>query len=135
MTISNMREEMPIDPKRKTALDEIRQNIAKHGFHTYFVTGGGAPHYAYTIGLSESFGAELILAGAYYYDIDEVSTIVKNVADKLRSTRAGQTQFEVGVPGTFTLGRVDVSWQKRLMTGVFDYYHVDDFDAYQILPD
>jgi Domain of unknown function (DUF4262) len=126
---------MTIDPKQN-AINEIRRNIAKHGFHTYFVTGGGAPHYAYTIGLSESLGAELILAGAYYYDVDEVSIIIKNVAGKLRSAHTGQIQqMEAGVPGTFTLGKVDESWEKRLMAGVFDYYRVSAFDAYQILPD
>ena len=36
--------------KRQKALDEIREHIAKYGFHTYVVTGGGDPHFGYTIG-------------------------------------------------------------------------------------
>ena len=34
---------MENDIKRKP-LDQIRQNIAQHGFHTYVVTGGEGPH-------------------------------------------------------------------------------------------
>ena len=54
---------MRSEEKRLSALNDIRENIAKHGFHTYVVTGGGYPHFGYTIGLTESLGAELILAG------------------------------------------------------------------------
>jgi hypothetical protein len=60
---------------RHSALDEIRRNIAESGFHIYVVTGSGKPHYGYTIGLRESLGAELILAGAYFYELDEAGKI------------------------------------------------------------
>ncbi len=53
--------------KRESALNEDWRNIAEYGFHTYVVTGSGKPHYGYTIGLTESLGRELILAGAYFY--------------------------------------------------------------------
>jgi hypothetical protein len=60
---------------RAKALDLIKRNIEKSGFHIYLVAGGGrTPRFVYTIGLRESLGAELVLAGALYYeDKDETS--------------------------------------------------------------
>src|SRR5258708_24981042 len=83
---------MANDVERKAALDLIRQNIALHGFHTYVITGGGNPHYAYTIGLSQSLGAEIVLAGAYLYLLDELPKIIKNVVAELRPPVALDTR-------------------------------------------
>lgn len=48
----------------------IRSNIARSGHHTNLISGGSAiPRYAYTIGLREALGAELILPGATYYSV------------------------------------------------------------------
>ena len=74
---------MRSEEKRLKALNDIRENIAKHGFHTYVVTGGGYPHFGYTIGLTESLGAELILAGTYFYRLDDVSKVIKSVKGEL----------------------------------------------------
>jgi hypothetical protein len=132
------RQERPMknDPKRETALTEIRRNIVEYGFHTYFVTGGGIPHYGYTIGLSESLSAELILAGAYFFEQDEVSKILMSIATKIQSSVSWQEQkIEARPWGTFSLRKVDTSWAKALMLGAFDYYQVKAVDAYQIVPD
>jgi len=121
---------------REAALESIRQNIAEFGFHSYGVTGSGQPHYGYTIGLSESLGAELILAGAYFYELNEVGEVIRSVAGKLQAPIARETaQIEVSPWGLFSLRKVDMSWAKTLMLGVFDYYNVEAIDAYQILPD
>ena len=54
--------------QRERALEVIRENIACSGHHTYVVSAGGqTPRFAYTIGVSESIGVELILAGAIFY--------------------------------------------------------------------
>ena len=71
---------------REAALNEIRQNIAESGFHVYGVTGSGEPHYGYTIGLSESLGAELILAGAYFYELNEVGKVIRSIAAQIAIT-------------------------------------------------
>ncbi len=58
---------MATEAERKQALDRIRENIAREGHHIYLVSGGAAtPRFAYTIGVSESIGVELILAGAVF---------------------------------------------------------------------
>ncbi len=127
---------MTIVAKRRAALDEIRQNIAKHGCHIYGVTGGGDPHYDYTIGLSESLGAELILPGAYYYELNEVSKIINAIISELEPPVAWETRkLDLGSWGTFSLRKVDMSWAKDLMLGVFDCYQVKTIQAYQIVPD
>ncbi len=127
---------MAHDHDREAALTEIRQNIAEHGFHIYVVTGSGKPHYGYTIGLSESLGAELILAGAYFYELNEVGKIIQSIAGKLRLPVSGETgQIEASPWGMFSLRKIDTSWAKTLMLGVFDYYKMETIDAYQILPD
>jgi hypothetical protein len=56
-------------PARAKALEQIKHNIEKSGFHVYIVMGAGpTPRFAYTIGLRESLGAELVLAGGLYYE-------------------------------------------------------------------
>jgi hypothetical protein len=127
---------MTDDTNREAALKEIRQNIAEYGFHTYVVTGSGVPHYGYTIGLSESLGAELVLAGSYFYELTEVSKIIRSIARELRSpVTAGVAQIHTGPWGVFSLRKVDVSWARALMAGAFDYYKAKTIDAYQIVPD
>ena len=123
------------DPRREAALTEIRKNIAELGFHTYFVTGAGIPHYGYTIGLSESLKAELILAGAYVFESADISKIIMTIAARIQPSVAWQQKIEVRPWGTFSLRKVDISWAKGLMLGVFDYYQVNAIEAYQIVPD
>ena len=122
--------------KREAALNEIRRNIAKSGFHTYVVTGSGHPHYGYTIGLTESLGAEIILAGSYFYRLDEVAPVIRSVAEKLRSAVEWPTNTVRETPwGNFSFRRVDMSWAKELMLGVFDCYGPNAVEAWQIVPD
>jgi len=124
------------EAQRLRALNEIRQNIAEHGCHIYVVTGGGYPHFGYTVGLSESLGAELILAGTYFYRLDEVSKVIKGVVGELRPTVELETlRIESDSWGTFSLRRVHMSWAKSLMLGAFDFYKVETIRAYQIVPD
>jgi hypothetical protein len=127
---------MTNDTRRIAALNEIRKNIAERGFHTYGVTGGGYPHYGYTIGLSESIGAELVVAGAYFYSLKEVSEVIRGIADELRLPDGWVSQkFEFGSLGVFSLRKVHESWAKSLLLGVFDFYQVDSVNAFQIVPD
>jgi hypothetical protein len=83
-----------------------------------------------------SLGAELILAGAYFYELKEVVNVIRSIAEKLRPPIAGEPRpIEASPWGVFSLRKVDVSWAKTLMLGVFDYYKVKTIDAYQIIPD
>jgi hypothetical protein len=62
---------MASENQQKLALDRIRDNIARSGQHIYVVSGEEIPRFAYTIGITESVGVELILAGAVIYMYDE----------------------------------------------------------------
>jgi hypothetical protein len=124
------------EEKRLKALNDIRENIAKHGFHTYVVTGGGYPHFGYTIGLTESLGAELILAGTYFYRLDDVSKVIKSVKGELLPPVAWNTvRADTESWGTFSFRKVHTSWATALMLGAFDYYPGQSIEAYQIVPD
>src|SRR5947209_14459606 len=97
------------EAKRKAALDRIRKNIARSGHHVYLVLGGATPRFAYTIGVSESIGAELILAGTYFYLNEEVTPIINDIAEQLKAQHDREV-FEVAGRGTFTLRKVHSSW-------------------------
>ena len=127
---------MTNDGKRRAALDQIKQNIDQNGFHTYVVTGGGNPHYVYSIGLSGSVGAEVIIAGAYFYLLDELPKIIKSVADELGSSASWQSQkVDLEPWGVFSLRKVHKSWGATLLLGALDFYQVKDIQAFQIVPD
>jgi hypothetical protein len=117
---------------RETALDMIRTHISKHGHHIYYVAGGGPlPCYAYTIGLTERLGVELILAGASYFSKDETFEILNRVAREV-----DLSTNEVTCPqGRFILRSVDVSWIRPLLLGAIDYYQRDSLRAVQLIPD
>lgn len=122
------------EAQRKQALDQIQGNISRRGHHVYVVSGGATPRFAYTIGVSESIGLELILAGAVFYMKDEVLTIVNDIAAQLKAHR-DQKVFEVAGQGSFTLREVHASWTTALLLGALDYYRVRDVPALQIVPD
>lgn len=67
------------DRHPQQALDEIRENSARNGQHIYCVVGETCPRFANTIGVSESVGVELILAGAIFYVRDDVAAITRNL--------------------------------------------------------
>jgi hypothetical protein len=121
------------EDERKRALDEIRENIARNGQHIYCVFGGTSPRFAYTIGVSDSVGVELIFAGAILYMRDEVAKIILKTVAHLKSARDRKLVGIAGL-GSFTLREVDDSWASELMLGVFDYYK-RDVPALQIVPD
>jgi uncharacterized protein DUF4262 len=124
------------EEKRLRALDEIREHIAEQGSHTYIVTGGGYPHFAYTIGLTESHGAEVILAGSYFYRLDDIPDVIKSVIRGLTSPLDWETRrIDAESLGTFSLRKVHTSWATALMLGAFDYYRGKPIEAYQIVPD
>jgi hypothetical protein len=127
-------EAMVNEAQRKLALADIRENIARSGLHIYLVSGGATPRFAYTIGLSESIGAELILAGAIFYMKDDVRKIVNGIAAQLKADR-GREVFEITELGSFVLRRASSSWAAEFMLGAFDYYQKREIPALQIVPD
>jgi hypothetical protein len=127
---------MADNTERVVALDRIRENIAQRGHHTYLVSGGPEPRFAYTIGLSETLGSELILAGASFYLNDEVADIVDGIALQIKLRGVGEAStFEIGSYGSFALRKAHTTWTKALMLGALDFYHVSAVSALQIVPD
>lgn len=121
---------------RKAMLDKIRSNIANNGHHIYLVLGGASPRFSYTIGVRESYGHELILAGASYYLDDEVKRIINGIAAELRVPNSWESiNFTINPLGKFSLRAVDPTWMKMMMLGALDYYNVADIPALQIVPD
>jgi len=114
-------------------LDIIRKNIDNNGYHVTLVNGGQNPNFSYSIGLSERFIFELIIAGGFK-SIRENEFIFEHIYQKLQSGSTVNSQFSLSDDDVFYLGTVDSSWCKKLMLGVYDYYSVDEITAYQIIP-
>lgn len=126
---------MSEEAKRKQSLERIRENVVRSGHHIYVISGEGqTPRFAYTIGVSESVGAELILAGAVFYMQDDLVRIINDVVAQMKAQR-DQEVFQVTGQGSFTLRRVDASWATETLLGAFDYYQKRDIAALQIVPD
>jgi hypothetical protein len=125
---------MKTDDQRGQALDRVSENIVRSGHHIYVVSGAPKPRFAYSIGVTESIGAELILAGGIFYMKDEVIEIINNIAAQLKGQR-GRHIFDVAGQGSFTVRNVHKSWATELMLGASDYYQTRDILALQIVPD
>src|SRR5215831_1075095 len=111
---------MANEERRQAALDLIREHIARSGHHIYVVSGGEIPRFAYTIGVSESIGAELVLAGASFYSNDDVVAILNEIVAQVKRDRRA-LKFEVAGAGSFTLRKAHASWATSLMRGALDY--------------
>jgi hypothetical protein len=122
------------EAKRKAALEQIREHITRQGHHVYVVVGAVIPRYAYTIGVSELIGAELILPGASFYGNDDVVEILNDIATQLKRDRK-VLRFEVVGQGSFTLRKAHASWTTRFMRGALDYYQVSEIPGLQLVPD
>ena len=125
---------MASEAQRQRALEDIRENITRNGLHVYLVMSDVTPRFAYTIGLSESVGAELILAGAIFYMKDDVLQIIKAIASQLKADHARRS-FEIIGQGSFSLRQAHGSWAAEFILGAFDYYQKRDIAALQIVPD
>lgn len=119
----------------RSPLDAIRRNIARSGHHAYLILGTSSPRYLYTIGLTEAFGTELVFAGGFYYSSDDVDSIVRTIAPKLKHADAADKRMRVTGMGLFALQPVRKEWIGALMLGALDYYRGRDIAALQILPE
>jgi hypothetical protein len=116
----------------------IRRTIVRNGHHVYAIMAGTSPRFAYTVGLTESIRAELVLAGAATYGTDDVHAITNAIASALR-VRASydppfESTFSVDGLGSFTLRKADRTWSRLLLCCAAAYYRFD-VHAYQIVPD
>ncbi len=123
------------NPTRDAANRDIARNIRRHGFHLYVVQQSIVPRVSYTLGLSESVGAELALFGGACFrlkDVDDIFGVMRHCLDDARGWSAA---LEVEGKGTFTLRRMHSSWVERFMLGIASYYPLTDIASYQLVPD
>ena len=114
----------------------IRKNISTHGHHIYLVRPGPTPKFAYTIGLHETIGAELIFAGGANYSVSQVREILNHLASILKeSTYRVRTDHALGEMGLFSLRNVSPTWSSKLILGALDYYKPSVVQALQVVPD
>lgn len=118
---------------RSEFLNIIETNIRENEYHLTLVNGGQHPEFSYTIGLTEKLGFELIIAGGFI-SVKDNEAIFRYIYNELKSGQTLESKFSLSENDNFYLGKVDPSWSKKLMLGVYDYYNLDEITAYQIIP-
>ncbi len=118
---------------REAALARIRRNIQVHGYHVYLVHGGPCPRFAYTIGLSDTCGAEIVLAGAAFYSGVEVKRVIDDWASRLLKNETSESIDHNGLGASFTR-KVCPSWVRLLLLGATDFYG-RQVSACQVFPE
>jgi hypothetical protein len=118
----------------------ILSNIKKNGHHLYVVSGKSPlPRYAYTIGLYNQVGFEIMLAGAAFYKIADVVLIFDEIAKVLRHGEINGISLdeviEIPLLGFFTLRKVQTSWVQKMCLGYYGFYGEQKINVLQIIPD
>lgn len=113
---------------------KIKSNIDEFGYHVTLVTSQTEPRYAYTIGLYQKFNIELVFAGGIFFMKDEILSIFKAVFNELKSNE-NASKVKIKDLGTFSFTKVDRSWSKLMLLGVYDFFDIEEFNAIQIYPD
>ncbi|ASS50303.1 MAG: hypothetical protein A3D31_12105 [Candidatus Fluviicola riflensis] len=117
-------------------LDLIKANITKHGYHVTIVNSDTDPRYCYTIGLNESLGFELVIAGGYFYLKDDLLYILDLLVSNLKKDGSLiNSHIQTSKFGSFTFIRIHDSWNDLMLLGVSDYYKTDTIKSFQIIPD
>ncbi|KPH14072.1 DUF4262 domain-containing protein [Chryseobacterium sp. ERMR1:04] len=116
--------------------NKIKNNIERDNFHITVVQTSENPRFAYTIGNLERLQFELVLAGNVNYLYEDILRIFNSIVPKLTADlNIREFSVEIEGQGVFKLIQVDESWSKLMMLGVYDYFKVETFKAYQILSD
>ncbi|MBV9931850.1 MAG: DUF4262 domain-containing protein [Alphaproteobacteria bacterium] len=121
-------------PNRPEFLRNIKENISQHSYHVTVVQQHLVPRYAYTIGLSERYDLELIVAGCYIYSLDDILNIIK-VAQASLPYETNDLSITVDNLGSFSLRTVHPTWLAPMLLGALDYYKRSTLKAIQIVPD
>ena len=122
--------------EKKEFLERIRLNIDAHNYHVTIVTGGACPRYAYTIGLKDKIGYELIFSGSGNLSVNVLNQTINDVYKQLIiNNNPNDARVDSASSGSFTVSEVDPSWSRLLMLGAFDFYQTSEIKACQILPE
>lgn len=114
----------------------LDDNLAGRGHRTCQVSDGPTPRFFYTSGVGRACGAELVLAGGYYYSVEQVGRIVDAIATDLGTGGGWRARsFAVESLGVFTLRRTHASWTRLMLPEAFDSRGAQGIDVLQIVPD
>ncbi len=120
---------------RSILIEKIRSNINSSGFHISAVNQDLTPRFAYTIGLFEILGFELIYAGGMNFLLDDINVIINSIGSSLLSKKNNsKNEFIINKYGLFNLTEVHQSWSKNMLLGAHDYYNVTTIPCFQINP-
>lgn len=114
-------------------LDKIHSNIQKLGIHITSVKQGVLPRFTYSIGLKEKLGYELIFAGGYYFNYEEIIEIIKSISSS-KLIEFDNSEISIAKYGKFNFLEVDYTWSSELCLGVYDYYNDEEVLVKQIIP-
>lgn len=110
--------------------NRINAHIQSRGYHLYVISSSDAPRYVYTIGLKERIGYELCLAGAMFFNLDEVEEIFSHLIGKLKGM--DDSRIELLSYGAVELLDVGNDWVEGLFFGSLDFYGEDFIKFKQI---
>jgi hypothetical protein len=118
---------------RENLLKTIGDGIRQTGYKIIFVNGGQNPHYAYTIGLYEKFGFELVVAGGFTSIKDNESKF-RAIYRALNSGADTNSVFNCESCDEMKLLQMHSSWSENMTLGVYTYYNIDSVRTLQIFP-
>ena len=96
---------------RENFLKLIQSNIEIHGYHITIVSMSELPRFAYSIGLKDILGFELIFAGCVFYMHKNISTIFNQIVSTVKLKKAFiNSEFSIAQLGTFTHHEAKASW-------------------------
>jgi hypothetical protein len=119
---------------REAFLKTVDEKIRKYGYQITDVKGGQNPSFAYTIGLYEKFGFELVIAGAYISkEFNE--KIFRTVISGLESGLDVDSVFKAEHRNEDDLKLIEMhsTWKELMILGAFIHYNNDEIRAFQIL--
>lgn len=93
---------------------------------------GQTPHFAYTIGLLDRFGFELVIAGGFI-STQRYECIVNSICSGLNSGSDVNSIFK-SVDGDKRLIEMHCSWSKKTALWVYDYFKMDSVKTLQVFP-
>ena len=117
-------------------LEQIEKYVAGTGWYVIKVMEGpaGEPAFAYTIGLTATFGhAELIILGL---DLDDMHLILNDIAEAIKQGRtysAGSVIHDVLVEADCLISNVLQEWRDEYLLLAQSYYGEREFSALQCL--
>ncbi|MFI5783698.1 DUF4262 domain-containing protein [Nocardia sp. NPDC051570] len=119
---------------RAARLDQIKSDIDKYGFTVTLVPAEAIPRFAYTIGLINPLGFDLLMTGGSFYDQQAVHKIMSVIAATLREDPTVRT-VDLDTLGSFALRPAHQTWVRQLALGAVDYYENKNVSMMQIVPD